>query len=90
MSQAKSFKNLDIEAGQTAFDAGYKPGDLLSVRIIKIDQDTMRVGLDKKYASEQAPQEREVYAQAEEAAKAQKAGLWLDPHPMPPWDWRHR
>jgi small subunit ribosomal protein S1 len=37
---------LDSEAGQTAFDAGYKPGDLLSVRIIKIDQDALRLGLE--------------------------------------------
>jgi len=37
---------LNSEAGGTAFDAGYKPGDLLSVRIIKIDQDALRLELE--------------------------------------------
>jgi ribosomal protein S1 len=37
---------LDSEAGQTVFDAGYKPGDQLSVRIIKIDQDALRLELE--------------------------------------------
>jgi len=37
---------LDREAGETAFDAGYKPGDFLSVRIITIDQDALRLGLE--------------------------------------------
>ena len=28
-------------------------------------------------------------ATAEEEARAAKAGLWADPHPIAPWDWRH-
>jgi endonuclease YncB( thermonuclease family) len=28
------------------------------------------------------------YAAAEVAARAAKRGLWIDPHAMPPWDWR--
>ncbi len=28
-------------------------------------------------------------ATAEEEARAVKAGLWADPHPIAPWDWRH-
>lgn len=25
----------------------------------------------------------------EKQARAKKLGLWADPHPMPPWEWRH-
>jgi endonuclease YncB( thermonuclease family) len=28
------------------------------------------------------------YRNAQDAAQAQKAGLWQDPDPMPPWNWR--
>jgi len=30
----------------------------------------------------------EVYAAAEATAKAAKRGLWRDPRPVAPWDWR--
>jgi micrococcal nuclease len=29
-------------------------------------------------------------ASAEAAARAAHAGLWVDPHPTPPWEWRRR
>lgn len=44
----------------------------------------------KKYAPEQPEEERERYSFAEEEAKAKKAGLWGDPNPVPPWDWRRQ
>jgi endonuclease YncB( thermonuclease family) len=44
----------------------------------------------RKYQGEQAPEDRERYAAAEDAAKAARRGLWRDTDPMPPWDWRHR
>jgi endonuclease YncB( thermonuclease family) len=40
------------------------------------------------YLREQAPQEREEYAGAEEGARASRRGLWVDPNPIPPWEWR--
>jgi endonuclease YncB( thermonuclease family) len=43
----------------------------------------------KQYAEDQTPEERERYASAELNARARRAGLWSDPNPVPPWEWRH-
>jgi endonuclease YncB( thermonuclease family) len=42
----------------------------------------------KEFQAEQSPEEREVYARTEESAKAARRGLWSEPNPLPPWDWR--
>ena len=42
----------------------------------------------KAYQHEQPTQERLVYAQEEENAKASRVGLWKDAKPVPPWEWR--
>lgn len=42
----------------------------------------------KKYAHEQSEEDRERYAFAEEEARAKNAGLWSEPNPIPPWEWR--
>ena len=42
----------------------------------------------RAYASEQSPQERGQYEFAEHEAKARKIGLWRNPEPIAPWDWR--
>jgi endonuclease YncB( thermonuclease family) len=43
----------------------------------------------KTYAKEQTPIDREAYGRAEERAQADRLGLWTDPNPMPPWEYRH-
>ncbi|TAG49826.1 MAG: thermonuclease family protein [Betaproteobacteria bacterium] len=43
----------------------------------------------KKYENEQAPLDRRAYASAEKVARAARAGLWVDPRPTSPWDWRN-
>jgi endonuclease YncB( thermonuclease family) len=43
----------------------------------------------RQYANEQPAADRGHYELAEQEAKARKAGLWKEPLPMPPWDWRH-
>lgn len=42
----------------------------------------------KQYANEQSPRDRAGYAYAEENARAQRVGLWSEPNPMAPWDFR--
>ena len=42
----------------------------------------------KRYAHEQAEEDRERYSFAEVEARAKRAGLWSDPEPVPPWEWR--
>ena len=42
----------------------------------------------KKYQNEQAPNDRELYSEAEIEAGEAKRGLWHDPEPLPPWEYR--
>lgn len=41
-----------------------------------------------RFARDQPPQERAAYATAQREAQQQRRGLWSDPQPIPPWDWR--
>ncbi|MDO8773384.1 MAG: thermonuclease family protein [Burkholderiaceae bacterium] len=40
------------------------------------------------YAKEQAPADREAYANAEAVARAQRRGLWREATPSAPWEFR--
>lgn len=42
----------------------------------------------KYYQDEQSPADRRLYADAETEARSAKRGLWADPGPIPPWDFR--
>jgi endonuclease YncB( thermonuclease family) len=44
----------------------------------------------RKYANEQSAEDRALYEAAENAARAASRGLWSDPQPIPPWEWRKR
>lgn len=44
----------------------------------------------KAYERTQSATDRQAYADAENAAKAARRGLWIDAEPVPPWEWRHR
>lgn len=44
----------------------------------------------KAYASEQSPSDRDMYALAEQRAQRAQVGLWAEPHPVPPWEFRHK
>jgi len=43
----------------------------------------------KRFQGEQTPEERRLYAVAEDAARARREGLWQDPRPVPPWEFRN-
>lgn len=42
----------------------------------------------KYYQDEQSPEDRRLYAEAEREAREARRGLWSDPDPVPPWDFR--
>jgi endonuclease YncB( thermonuclease family) len=44
----------------------------------------------RHYAHEQSPADRVLYKDAENRAREKRLGLWRDPNPVPPWEWRRR
>jgi len=44
----------------------------------------------QQFARDLSPADREPYAQAETQARAQRLGLWADPDPQAPWDFRRQ
>ena len=62
---------------------------LLDGRDINLEQ--VRAGMAwhyKQYESEQSPADRELYAKAEDEARAAHRGLWIDPNPVEPSEFR--
>ena len=62
---------------------------LLSNQDINLEQ--IKAGLAwhyKKYQNEQTPDDRYIYSKTEIEAKEAKRGLWADPNPVPPWEYR--
>jgi endonuclease YncB( thermonuclease family) len=43
-----------------------------------------------KYQKEQSIEDRESYYEAQEDAKGNKLGLWIEPNSIEPWEWRKR
>jgi hypothetical protein len=43
----------------------------------------------KQYEDGQTPADRSRYAAAEDTARGARLGLWANPHPVQPWDFRH-
>lgn len=53
----------------------------------------LRAGLAwhyKQYQRDQTQDQRADYGKAEEAARAERIGLWSDGEAVPPWEWRRK
>lgn len=44
----------------------------------------------RQYENELTSEDRRLYDEAETRARQQRTGLWTDPEPTPPWEWRRR
>lgn len=44
----------------------------------------------RHYAREQSPEDRKLYEEAELRSCSERRGLWGDPAPVPPWEWRRK
>jgi endonuclease YncB( thermonuclease family) len=64
---------------------------LLNGRDVCLDQVTAGMAWHYKYyQNDQTPEDRQLYAAAEIVARAGAIGLWIDPNPVPPWDFRRQ
>lgn len=62
-------------------------GKLISKQGRDLNLEQVKLGMAwhyKKYKKEQSPDDRSLYAAAEEVAKGKRVGLWSDPNPVPP------
>ena len=53
---------------------------------VDVNAEMVRVGMAWVY--DKYVTDRSLYA-LQDAARAARRGLWADPDPMPPWEWRH-
>jgi micrococcal nuclease len=88
---------IELAKGKAAVVTWHKQ-DKYGRLVGKVTVDGVDVGLDQlrsglawvyvEYLAEVAPADRALYLRAEAAAKEAHLGLWHDPTPMPPWQWR--
>ena len=93
-------RGLSSPAGESRLAVEYSKRDKYDRTVGKITVNGVDANLEqikagmawhyKQYEREQSETDRITYAQAEGQARAAKRGLWLDPKPTPPWDWRHQ
>ena len=44
----------------------------------------------RAYAKEQSVEDRGRYESEENEARLRRRGIWADPQPVPPWEWRRK
>ncbi|OLE53692.1 MAG: hypothetical protein AUG51_11775 [Acidobacteria bacterium 13_1_20CM_3_53_8] len=74
---------------------GIAPGAVFIARVYCGDRDIslqmIRDGVawfTDRDASDMSDADRTLFAEAEQAARTERRGLWQDPQPVPPWEWR--
>lgn len=70
---------------------GRMVGIVSTDQYIDVGLEQIKAGLAwhfKRYEQEQTPENRAAYAAAELIARSAKRGLWRDPEPVSPWDFR--
>lgn len=87
----------DMTEGQTV-QAFCSKIDRFGRDVCKVKRGDTDVGLEqirrglawhfKRYADEQSSSDRAAYASAEDDARRGQRGLWAEPTPQAPWDWR--
>ena len=89
--QAKRFTSFMIQGKDVTVRVigkdhnGSTIGDVILRDGQELNKELVKEGLawwDRKQSTNQG------LGQLEEIAKAEKRGLWADPHPVPPWEWK--
>lgn len=68
-----------------------EPGCATPCTATDVNLEQLRAGLAwhyKYYEAEQTPEDRKAYMLTEEKARETGTGLWAEPSPVPPWEWR--
>ena len=60
-------------------------GEVINADGLNVNKALVKAGLAWHFLKYSSSQE---YAALEKSARAMKVGLWKDPHPTPPWNWR--
>lgn len=87
----------DLTEGRT-IEATCAKVDRFGRDVCKVRRGDLDVGLEqirrglawhfKRYADEQSSSDRAAYAAAEDQARRERRGLWVEQSPQAPWDWR--
>ena len=70
---------------------GYIVHHVLLCKTLEVNHAQLLAGMAwwyRYYAKDQSTEDRGRYESAEDEAKAGKRGLWADPGPINPYDWR--
>lgn len=87
---SRIFKN-DVEVDLRKKDQYGRYLGVIYIGGVDINQSMIQDGYAwfyKHYAKDQPKEEAQRYAKAEADARSKQRGLWADPNPVPPWEFR--